>query len=222
MLTQEPTRSMTKEMHPSSETVKAKTSRQQHNLSQQFTPTHTMTSNHDDTNHKEQEEDDTRHKNDTTMPPPQVSKTNQNHNPTHTAPRHKTALRKGFGLADWNKLLHTAADLAQLRGQPLQRYRWSDIKQHGAPHDGWVVLRGKVYRVSPYLPYHPGGEAILRKVLGKDITALYDKYHRWVNEQGCVVILLLLFLFLTVVLVLILLLFCELHSLSMEQTITTV
>ena len=50
-------------------------------------------------------------------------------------------------------------------------------------HDGWIVLRGKVYNLSPYLAYHPGGESILRGVLGKDATQLYDKYHRWVNEE---------------------------------------
>lgn len=91
---------------------------------------------------------------------------------------------KGFGLADWNRLVRRSTDLAQRRGRDLQRYRWSEIKRHDDVHDGWVVLRGKVYFVSPYLPYHPGGESILRRVLGKDITALYEKYHRWVNEDG--------------------------------------
>ena len=125
--------------------------------------------------------------NDTTMPPPSRTNTNTTNTtaktPT-TAPRHKTALRKGFGLSDWNKLLRQSTDLAQLQGRGLQQYTWRDIKPHNQPHDGWVVLRRKVYNVSPYLAYHPGGEGILRKVLGKDITALYDKYHRWVNEQG--------------------------------------
>ena len=101
-----------------------------------------------------------------------------------TAPRHKIPVAKGFGLADWNKLLQKSTDLAQRRGQPLQRYRWSDVKPHKHAHDGWVVLRNKVYNVSPYLAYHPGGADILRKCLGKDITALYDKYHPWVNEEG--------------------------------------
>ena len=142
---------------------------------------------------------DVRHMNDTTMPPPppRANTTDKNNATssssnngktatTNTAPRHKTALRKGFGLSDWNKLLRTSKDLAQRQGKPLQRYRWSEIKTHKDVYDGWVVLRGKVYNLSPYLPYHPGGERILRNVLGKDITALYDKYHRWVNEEGYV------------------------------------
>ena len=154
----------------------------------------------------------TRRMNDTTMPPPPTrpsplpqksriattttSHNNNNHddddddnnnnNNNNPIPRRRdqVALRKGFGLSDWNKLLRSSTDLAQRRGRPLQRYRWNEIKRHRAPYDGWVVLRGKVYNIASYLPYHPGGESILRKVLGKDITALYDKYHRWVNEEG--------------------------------------
>ena len=144
--------------------------------------------------------DTTRHMNDTTMPPPpkqprqtttNTTKTTTTATTTATAakaiPRNKTALRKGFGLSDWNKLVRCSTDLAQLRGAGIRHaIAWHEIKQHNTMHDGWVVLRRKVYNLSPYLPYHPGGQAILQNVLGKDITALYDKYHRWVNEEGYV------------------------------------
>jgi cytochrome b involved in lipid metabolism len=40
--------------------------------------------------------------------------------------------------------------------------------------------------VSPYLAYHPGGQAILLKCLGKDATQLYDKYHSWVNLDALI------------------------------------
>ena len=140
--------------------------------------------------------DSTRHMNDTTMPPPlrrkggggssSSSSSNTGVAGTATAaPRQKVLRSKGFGLSDWNKLVRASTDLAQLKGQGIRRnITWTEIKQHRELYDGWVVLRGKVYNISPYLPYHPGGQAILHKVLGKDITALYDKYHRWVNEQG--------------------------------------
>ena len=140
--------------------------------------------------------DNTRHMNDTTMPPPPPSSSKQPRqpgtaatSPTKAPPpaRQKTALRRGFGLSDWYKLLHVSNDLAQLHGaSPRRRIPWNEIKQHREPHDGWVVLRGRVYNLSPYLPYHPGGERILRNVLGKDITALYDKYHTWVNQESYV------------------------------------
>jgi Cytochrome b5-like Heme/Steroid binding domain len=122
--------------------------------------------------------------NDTTMPPPA--------RPANTAgvPRRNKTGR--FGWSDWTRLLAASKDLAQRRGQPLRRdISWSEIQQHRHVHDGWVVLKQKVYRLSPYLPYHPGGEAILKGVLGKDATALFDKYHRWVNEDGLIGALLL-------------------------------
>ena len=97
--------------------------------------------------------------------------------------RQKTGLRKGFGLSDWNRLLSVSKDLAQRRGQAIRRIRWDEIKKHNSPHDGWIVLKKKVYFISPYIAYHPGGERILKPVLGKDATALFNKYHRWVNEE---------------------------------------
>jgi cytochrome b involved in lipid metabolism len=91
-----------------------------------------------------------------------------------------------FGMADWTRLLANSKDLAQRKGQPLRRIRWEEIRQHATVHDGWIVLKNKVYNISPYMVYHPGGESILKLVLGKDATPLFDKYHRWINEEGYV------------------------------------
>jgi cytochrome b involved in lipid metabolism len=91
-----------------------------------------------------------------------------------------------FGMADWTRLLANSKDLAQRKGQPLRRIRWEEIRQHASVHDGWIVLKNKVYNISPYMVYHPGGESILKPVLGKDATPLFDKYHRWINEEGYV------------------------------------
>lgn len=89
----------------------------------------------------------------------------------------------GFGLSDWHRLVHSSKDLALRHGAPLRKIRWTEIKQHTSIQDGWVVLKNKVYYISPYLAYHPGGKDVLKKVLGKDVTSLYEKYHRWVNEE---------------------------------------
>jgi len=97
-----------------------------------------------------------------------------------------------FGLADWTRLVQSSKDLAQRKGQPLRKIRWEEIRQHKTVHDGWMVLKGKVYFISPYLMYHPGGEAILKPALGKDATKLYEKYHRWVNEDGYVILVMAL------------------------------
>jgi cytochrome-b5 reductase len=37
------------------------------------------------------------------------------------------------------------------------------------------VIRGKVYNLTPYMKYHPGGIDILMKTAGNDGTVLFDK-----------------------------------------------
>jgi cytochrome b involved in lipid metabolism len=56
-----------------------------------------------------------------------------------------------------------------------------ELARHSTPEDMWMALRGKVYNVTPYLRFHPGGEKILLSVAGKDGTAAFERYHRWVN-----------------------------------------
>lgn len=42
-------------------------------------------------------------------------------------------------------------------------------------------VRMQVYNVTPYLKFHPGGVDYLMLGAGKDATALFNKYHWWVN-----------------------------------------
>ncbi|KAJ6424705.1 hypothetical protein OIU84_025464 [Salix udensis] len=46
-----------------------------------------------------------------------------------------------------------------------------------------LSLKGRVYNLSPYLNFHPGGVDILMKAVGKDCTSLFNKYHAWVNAE---------------------------------------
>ncbi|CAN0457521.1 unnamed protein product, partial [Laminaria digitata] len=39
----------------------------------------------------------------------------------------------------------------------------------------------QVYNLTPFLHYHPGGVPEIMKGAGRDCTALFDKYHPWVN-----------------------------------------
>jgi cytochrome b involved in lipid metabolism len=48
----------------------------------------------------------------------------------------------------------------------------------------WSVYQGKVYNISPYLPFHPGGEGELRRASGKDGTKLFMEVHPWVNWEN--------------------------------------
>jgi len=50
--------------------------------------------------------------------------------------------------------------------------------------DAWTVLGGKVYNISPYAPYHPGGEPELMRAAGRDGSKLFGEVHSWVNWEG--------------------------------------
>ena len=48
----------------------------------------------------------------------------------------------------------------------------------------WSSWQGKVYNITPYLPFHPGGEAELMKCAGRDGTKLFLEIHPWVNWEN--------------------------------------
>lgn len=99
----------------------------------------------------------------------------------------KRAHGERFGLVQWQRLVRSSKDLAQRKGAPFRKnISWEEIRQHNKPYDGWMVLRGTVYNIGPYLAYHPGGIEIMKNVLGKDGTKLFDKYHGWVNIESLV------------------------------------
>lgn len=48
----------------------------------------------------------------------------------------------------------------------------------------WSSYMGKVYNITPYLPFHPGGEGELMRAAGKDGAKLFMEYHAWVNWEN--------------------------------------
>jgi len=59
-----------------------------------------------------------------------------------------------------------------------------EVAKHKTARDAWAVFGGKVYNLTPYLPYHPGGAGIIVKTAGTDCTVLFNKHHPWVNLDG--------------------------------------
>ena len=75
------------------------------------------------------------------------------------------------------------APFAELEKKPSNEMRsvtMQEVAQHNKAGDCWMVLQGKVFDVTDYVKRHPGGKVIL-KAAGKDGTALFNKYHPWVN-----------------------------------------
>jgi cytochrome b involved in lipid metabolism len=51
----------------------------------------------------------------------------------------------------------------------------SVLKQHRTKEDAWSAFNGKVYNITPYLAFHPGGERELMRVAGRDGTELFSE-----------------------------------------------
>lgn len=84
---------------------------------------------------------------------------------------------------DWAALIRSG----NLSGvSTFQRVTPSHLKtmtgRKGKP--AWSSWQGKVYNITPYLPFHPGGEAELMKAAGRDGTKLFMDVHPWVNWEN--------------------------------------
>lgn len=90
----------------------------------------------------------------------------------------KVALQPGHSPMDWAKFM-AANDTAQVAR--ISRYTLEDLSKHNTKEDCWISFQGRVYNVTLYLPYHPGGKAQLMRGAGKDATQMMMKIHPWVN-----------------------------------------
>lgn len=52
-----------------------------------------------------------------------------------------------------------------------------EIAKHNSRESCWVIIHGKAYDVTEFLPEHPGGPKIILKYAGKDATEEFDPIH---------------------------------------------
>lgn len=68
--------------------------------------------------------------------------------------------------------------------RPPLRVSREELARHRSPEDCWTVINGKVYSISAYMDFHPGGAKILmEKSAGQDSTVLFNRYHRWISVE---------------------------------------
>lgn len=98
--------------------------------------------------------------------------------------RKKVALEPGCSPLDWARLNSSGENLRGIEPHqfPL-RVNKELLKQHNSKDDCWTALKGKVYNITPYVRFHPGGVQEIMKCAGRDGTALFLKYHAWVNYE---------------------------------------
>ncbi|XP_076275141.1 cytochrome b5 reductase 4-like isoform X2 [Rhynchophorus ferrugineus] len=99
-------------------------------------------------------------------------------------PRNKVALQPGHSLMDWIRLGTSGKDLTGLgsRGGNLSVTKL-ELARHNTMTDAWTAIRGRVYNITEYLAFHPGGEDELMRGAGIDATRLFEEVHPWVNYE---------------------------------------
>ncbi|KAI1350740.1 glycolate oxidase [Xylaria sp. FL0043] len=53
----------------------------------------------------------------------------------------------------------------------------AEVARHSTEKDCWVIIHGKVWDVSKFLSYHPGGAGVIAKFSGRDATEAYNEVH---------------------------------------------
>ncbi|CAO3686537.1 hypothetical protein G6F70_003853 [Rhizopus microsporus] len=66
-----------------------------------------------------------------------------------------------------------------------------EVEKHNTKDDIWVIIHGKVYDLTNFLPEHPGGQKVILKYAGKDATDAFDPIHppdiiqRFLSPEVC-------------------------------------
>lgn len=59
-------------------------------------------------------------------------------------------------------------------GIPPSTHSWQEVSLHSHIENGWIVLEGKIFDISEFLRFHPGGADELVPYLGKDATKAFS------------------------------------------------
>lgn len=106
-------------------------------------------------------------------------------NPKTKPASRRVLLDPGYSPLDWAALTSNPAN--NLRGANLPsrliRVTPSMLKAQNGRRgtDAWTLFQGKVYNITPYLPFHPGGKGELMRGAGRDAGRLFFEVHPWVN-----------------------------------------
>ncbi|KAG5936165.1 hypothetical protein E4U53_000276 [Claviceps sorghi] len=112
--------------------------------------------------------------------------------PTHSSrppkPSRKVTLEPGHSPLDWARISGPNADLRGIQPPSASYLRVtpsmlrSQTGRNGK--DAWMAINGRVYNITPYAAYHPGGIPELMRGAARDGTTLFGQVHPWVNYEA--------------------------------------
>ncbi|CAI2164103.1 5458_t:CDS:2 [Funneliformis geosporum] len=87
--------------------------------------------------------------------------------------RQKIALEPGCSPLDWANLTSSGANLRGV--SEIRKYTINEVNHHKTKEDAWTVFNGKIYNITPYIKFHPGGE--------KELMRSAVSTHSWINYE---------------------------------------
>ncbi|KAL3999137.1 Cytochrome b5-like Heme/Steroid binding domain family protein [Acanthocheilonema viteae] len=91
--------------------------------------------------------------------------------------RSKVVLTHGRSLMDWIKLTSSRSTERKIN----RGIDHDELTKHASVNDCWILIGERVYDVTDYLAFHPGGAEQLMRAAGTDGTNLFNMTHAWVN-----------------------------------------
>jgi len=61
--------------------------------------------------------------------------------------------------------------------RPTASYTLAQVKKHNKASDCWTVVSKSVYKITAWIPKHPGGSGSVVAMCGKDGSALFASKH---------------------------------------------
>jgi len=77
----------------------------------------------------------------------------------------------GTGFSNYDWLQKTFPQRAPIR------VTTSELSRHNTDSDVWIAIQGRVYDISQYISFHPGGKYQILRGKGIDATELFFKVH---------------------------------------------
>ena len=91
--------------------------------------------------------------------------------------RRKVALPPGRSQLDWIR------NSANLPYPPRRTITLTELSKHNSRNDAWLAISGKVFDVTPYVEYHPGGIEMILVGAGKVSFAFHPILFSYLNPS---------------------------------------
>jgi cytochrome b involved in lipid metabolism len=76
------------------------------------------------------------------------------------------------------------ADLVEVHNEEAHRtFTEAEVSTHNKRSDLWIILKNKVYDVTPFVEEHPGGDAILNNAGGDSTVGFFGYFLCTLNSR---------------------------------------